>query len=165
MFLTQLRSTTLQAWADEANGDARRARSPECNRLRTDGLEVNEPNNGIVRLIVARATEISPLMHELIYELVQNNMKSMYEQLVGWDASAKRAELEHHSSRFLLALQGDADGSYRRLSRRRGMTSTPVLLGFVMFRYDTDETVADDPCADAGDDCVEVAYWQVFCAH
>ncbi|KAL4399928.1 N alpha-acetyl-transferase [Malassezia pachydermatis] len=93
-------------------------------------------------------------------------MEEMYEANGIWDVRSKRAELQHASSRYLLALPAsDAEpASVARVCRRsarhmKGAPDTPTpLYGFIMWRFDTDDTVDGDPCADPGDDEVEVSY-------
>lgn len=120
-----------------------------------------------VVVVVARATELSQNMHDQIFALFQANMEEMYEANGIWDVRSKRAELQHASSRYLLALPAsDAEpASVARVCRRsarhmKGAPDTPTpLYGFIMWRFDTDDTVDGDPCADPGDDEVEVSYW------
>lgn len=109
---------------------------------------------------VAKAQELSTDMHECIYALLESNMRAMYEQVGIWDPNAKRAELQHRTSRFLLVLDTNTDEPARRRTRRTNASDQIWdLLGFVMWRYDVDETNDDDICASPGDDIVEVTYW------
>lgn len=146
----RLRSTQLQAATKEAG---ERARAPRHTRI-----------------VVATAAEISRDMHDQIFELLEENMRGMYEQVGGWDAPFKRAELQHPKSRYILAIHMEDDGStaspsrspcLQRRSSRLQSHSSPTLQGFIMWRYDTDETVPHDPYAIDGEECVEVAYWYV----
>lgn len=109
-------------------------------------------------MIVATASELSRDMHERIFAILEANMRGMYEGLDGWDASFKRMELHHPKSRYLLALHGD-DVHHRRSRRMHGRARGPVLQGFVMWRYDTDDTTPDDPFSEGT--VAPVAYWYV----
>ena len=109
-------------------------------------------------MIVATASELSRDMHERIFAILEANMRGMYEGLDGWDASFKRMELHHPKSRYLLALHGD-DVHHRRSQRIHGRAREPVLQGFVMWRYDTDDTTPDDPFSEGI--VAPVAYWYV----
>lgn len=97
-------------------------------------------------------------MHERIFALLEANMRGMYEISGTWDASFKRMELQHPKSRYLLALHGD-DVPHRRSRRIHGHTREPILQGFVMWRYDTDDTTPDDPFSLGT--VAPVAYWYV----
>ena len=109
-------------------------------------------------MIVATASELSRDMHERIFAILEANMRGMYEGLDGWDASFKRMELHHPKSRYLLALHGD-DVHHRRSRRIHGRARGPVLQGFVMWRYDTDDTTPDDPFSEGI--VAPVVHWYV----
>lgn len=115
------------------------------------------------QVVVAKARELSRDMHECIFALLESNMRDMYEQVGVWDPDAKRAELQHRTSRFLLALDTNTKNTARRRSPRTGANTiqTQDLLGFIMWRYDVDETNDADICADPSDEIVEVTYWYV----
>lgn len=104
-----------------------------------------------VQFIVATAAELSQRMHAEVFALVEANMRAMYIASSTWDAAEKREEFEYPTSRFLLAVR----------SLQPAGAATGRLLGFVMWRYDIDGTVPEDPTVRPGDDEVEVAYWYV----
>ncbi|WFD25668.1 N-terminal L-serine N(alpha)-acetyltransferase NatD [Malassezia nana] len=99
-------------------------------------------------------------MRECIFALLETNMRAMYEQVGTWDPHAKKGELQHRTSRFLLVFDKNVQNRTRRRSPRNSAQAGRAqdLLGFVMWRYDVDETNNDDICADPGDDMVEVSY-------
>ncbi|GAA5962112.1 hypothetical protein JCM3765_005526 [Sporobolomyces pararoseus] len=72
-----------------------------------------------------------------IWELFESNMKSLYQQSEdGWDPADKRKELFHVESRFCVLRSNDlsieSDGQKNRL------------LGYTIFRFDTEETAGDE---------------------
>ena len=54
---------------------------------------------------MASASEIARDMHERIFELLEQNMKALYDETSSWDPWLKRDELLHPKSRFLLAFE------------------------------------------------------------
>ena len=56
-----------------------------------------------------QASELTPATRAWAYELCQQNMRSMYEDVWGWKPVEKQSELKHPDARYLLA--HDADGS------------------------------------------------------
>ncbi|WFD42729.1 Nitrogen permease regulator 2 [Malassezia psittaci] len=115
----------------------------------------------------ARASELSVFLREEIYILLERNMRAMYEQNWSWDDSVKRSELEHPSSRFLLAiLPRGKDTSVRRRTRHSG--SDPCLIGFIMWRFEDYDALPDDPVSRPLENTMEVAYcyeMQINAAH
>ena len=108
----------------------------------------------------ARASELSPFLREEIYILLEKNMRAMYEQNWSWDASIKRSELDHPSSRFLLALIPRGNNtSVRRKTRHSGCD--PCLVGFIMWRFEDYDALPNDPVGHLREDTMEVAYWYV----
>ncbi|WFD05280.1 hypothetical protein MVES1_000609 [Malassezia vespertilionis] len=71
-------------------------------------------------------------------------MKHFYVGAAAWDVRAKKAELFDPASNFLL-VTGSLD------------SDCSDICGFVMWRFDVDET-RDDPFAEPGDELIEVAY-------
>lgn len=131
----------------------------QAHRLRSAQLQACVTALPSTRVIVATAFELSGDMHERIFALLEANMRGMYEVSGAWDAPFKRMELQHPKSRYLLALHG-GDAHHRRSRRIHGDTREPILQGFVMWRYDTDETTLDDPFSQGT--VVPVAYWYVI---
>lgn len=76
---------------------------------------------------------------DAIWELFAANMRVLYEGAGLWDEQAKKEELFHADSRFILAC------------------SEHTLAGYVMWRYDTDPSEHGDV-----NGLVPVAYWCVF---
>lgn len=130
----------------------------QAQQLRSAQLQACVSASPSTRMIVATASELSRDMHERIFAILEANMRGMYEGLDRWDASFKRMELHHPKSRYLLALHGD-DVHHRRSQRIHGRAREPVLQGFVMWRYDTDDTTPDDPFSLGS--VAPVAYWYV----
>ena len=56
-----------------------------------------------------QAYELTPATRAWAYELCEQNMRSMYEDVWGWKPAEKQSELKHPDARYLLA--HDADGS------------------------------------------------------
>ncbi|PKI85991.1 hypothetical protein MVES_000565 [Malassezia vespertilionis] len=83
------------------------------------------------------------MRHE-IFTLLEANMKHFYVGAAAWDVRAKKAELFDPASNFLL-VTGSLD------------SDCSDICGFVMWRFDVDET-RDDPFAEPGDELIEVAY-------
>jgi len=59
---------------------------------------------------------------------------------IKWNDREKRDDVDHFSSRFLLAWQDSK------------------LAGYLLFRFDTEDCDPDDPCARQGQEQVEIAY-------
>ncbi|GAA5864487.1 hypothetical protein JCM3774_005143 [Rhodotorula dairenensis] len=92
---------------------------------------------------VSRDTHLSEADREWIWTLFERNMRSLYERSTeGYDSEEKRAELFHPDARFLLL-------------RRVADSSTSPGLGYCIFRFDTEETDAEE---DGEDDLCDVAY-------
>lgn len=72
----------------------------------------------------------------------------------GWDSKAKRDELFDPASRFLTIVK-------HRTTEHNTANAMPasMLMGFVMWRFDTEECMENDPCARVGEDEIAVAYW------
>lgn len=107
-------------------------------------------------------------MHERIFELLEQNMKALYDETSSWDPWLKRDELLHPKSRFLLAFEDHENTlTFQRVAQRRSgrfcekPQTQHTLQGFVMWRFDTDDTVPEDPYSLQGESDVEVAYWYV----
>lgn len=147
----KIKSAQLQSWAAELFHGS-------MAYVRMCGL-TRRPR----QVILARAQELSQDMRECIFALLEANMRAMYEQVGIWDPDAKKAELQHRTSRFLLVFDNNIQNPTRRRSPRNSAQAGRAqnLLGFVMWRYDVDDTNDDDLCADPGDDIVEVSYWYV----
>ncbi|GAA5956125.1 hypothetical protein JCM8115_004418 [Rhodotorula mucilaginosa] len=91
---------------------------------------------------VYRNAQLSEKEREGIWTLFETNMRSLYERSTeGYDPEEKRAELFHPEARFLLL-------------RRAGDQTTEPPLGYCIFRFDTEETEADE----GEDDLCDVAY-------
>ena len=56
-----------------------------------------------------QACELAPTTSTWTYELCEQNMRSMYEEVWGWKPAEKQKELRHPDARYLLVY--DADGS------------------------------------------------------
>lgn len=109
---------------------------------RGKGRQVHVPWRHETAVIdVYRDAQLSEEEREGIWTLFEKNMRSLYERSSeGYDPDEKRAELFHPEARFLLL-------------RRAGETSEPPL-GYCIFRFDTEETEADE----GEDDLCDVAY-------
>ncbi|KWU43636.1 acyl-CoA N-acyltransferase [Rhodotorula sp. JG-1b] len=91
---------------------------------------------------VYRNAQLSEEEREGIWALFETNMRSLYERSAeGYDPEEKRAELFHPEARFLLL-------------RRAGDQASEPPLGYCIFRFDTEETEADE----GEDDLCDVAY-------
>ena len=83
----------------------------------------------VINLDCDRVTNLPPETLKWIFDLMERNMKTLYEQSHwGWDATAKQAEMTQDSAWYLIA-------SYEG-----------KLIGFSHFRFDLD-------------DGIEVLYW------
>ncbi|GAA5986369.1 hypothetical protein JCM5350_002896 [Sporobolomyces pararoseus] len=72
-----------------------------------------------------------------IWELFESNMKSLYEQSEdGWDPVDKRKELFHAESRFFVLRSNNLS-----IDSNAGEDN---LLGYTIFRFDTEETAGDE---------------------
>lgn len=145
--LTQIPSSVLQQWSDEI--DPPSYVSPK-----------NDLRRGI-RVIIARPSELSFLMKDKIFQLLERNMRELYEENWTWDPRAKRAELENSTSRFLLATSTSSQPTSVRRTTRHSATE-PTLMGFIMWRFEDYDAVADDVTCPPGEEFMEVAYWYVL---
>lgn len=53
------------------------------------------------------ASELTPAIHAWAYELCEQNMHSMYEDVWGWKPAEKQSELKHPDARYLLVHDAD----------------------------------------------------------
>ncbi|GAA5848433.1 hypothetical protein JCM5353_000241 [Sporobolomyces roseus] len=78
-------------------------------------------------------------VREWIWELFETNMKTFYEQSSdGWDPAEKRKELFHSESRFVVLRSSSLDTNNDKAP------TAPKLLGYSIFRFDTEETASED---------------------
>ena len=140
----QLSSDTLQARVAGQALDARPAgRRSAAAPGRDSGMH----------MLVRRADELDAPLRAAVWRLFEDNMRPLYELEGSWEPDAKFEELMDPSSRYLLAVRGAEE--------RQTSSVGEQLCGYVMWRFDLDDTMEDDPVAELGDERVEVAYWCV----
>ncbi|GAA5863550.1 hypothetical protein JCM1840_000058 [Sporobolomyces johnsonii] len=124
---------TLQAILDKLS-KSYRASSP------TRGKQLEVPLGDTTALLEMHTTKTLPSeLQTWIWDLFECNMRSLYESTSeGYDASAKRKELFHPDSRFVVLRSASAPSP----DVPKAASSTP--LGYSIFRFDTEETASDD---------------------
>ncbi|GAA6035135.1 hypothetical protein JCM8097_006382 [Rhodosporidiobolus ruineniae] len=81
-----------------------------------------------------------------VWDLFERNMKAHYESSAdGYDPQDKRKELFHPDSRFVVL--------YRAASTPSSAKTQPAMLGYCIFRFDTEETASEEE-----DELCDVAY-------
>lgn len=111
-----------------------------CERLKPDVSSTNPSN--LQRLwcfdaLLAQSSTVRPSVRAAIFALFEQNMKSMYEDEGTWNRAEKEEELWHEDSRFLCLFDHGKEGSAAAEEDR--------LVGFIMFRFDTETCLANDP--------------------
>ncbi|GAA5922643.1 hypothetical protein JCM1841_006764 [Sporobolomyces salmonicolor] len=98
------------------------------------------PLQGTTALLEIYTTKtLPPEIRTRIWDLLECNMRSLYEaSSEGYNPSAKRKELFHPDSRFVVLRSAPSPA----LHASKAASST--LLGYSMFRFDTEETASDD---------------------
>ncbi|KAL3141180.1 N-alpha-acetyltransferase 40 [Trebouxia sp. C0009 RCD-2024] len=73
------------------------------------------------------ASELTPAIHAWAYELCEQNMHSMYEDVWGWKPAEKQSELKHPDARYLLVHDADRSTVAYVHFRFEVEDATPVL--------------------------------------
>ncbi|CAM9892001.1 unnamed protein product [Chrysoparadoxa australica] len=84
-------------------------------------------------MTVHRAEDTKQAIHDELYEILETNMRSMYEETWGWDAKVKRAQMEHPDARFLVVREASESEEGKEKE----------ILAFSHFRFTVDDD--DDP--------------------
>ncbi|GAA5922200.1 uncharacterized protein JCM15063_003217 [Sporobolomyces koalae] len=112
--------------------------------IRTSGAIEIPSSNRPIQLSLHVAAKLPPRIRSWIWELFEANMKSLYENSQeGWDPAEKRKELFHSESRFIVA-SSKANPSDPTVSS--SPSTSEALLGYTIFRFDTEETATDEHC-------------------
>lgn len=147
----------LDGGARKVVRDAERLSSKELARVLLNHFPTSQAigtNNATIEIptlshakftyAVYKSSEMKERSRDQVMDLCATNMKALYEATPGgWNASEKRTELFHRTSRFVIVTAKGDD----------------ALSGFVNWRFDEEECERDDPCS-RNDECetIEVAY-------
>ncbi|KAG8989266.1 hypothetical protein FRB94_009351 [Tulasnella sp. JGI-2019a] len=96
--------------------------------------------------VVRKASDVPPKTRRDVWAIFEGNMRAAYtSSSFGWHPPSKRKELFDPLSRFILV--------YAPASKARSGTS---LVGFVMFRFDEEETMEEDDSMEDVVYCYEI---------
>ncbi|KAI8049481.1 acyl-CoA N-acyltransferase [Syncephalis plumigaleata] len=130
--------TTPESSSELLVNKATKSKQPAPWLCQTRTVAVNS-NQIAIRLY--KADELSVDQKEWIYQLVKNNMRSMYMKADwGWDSREKQAELFHDDSRFIIA--ESSESIMTMIESSQEVEQIPV--AFTMFRFDTEEQMTSD---------------------
>lgn len=123
--MKRTRKTRRQLLAEKEASAKQRINKANSLKDPLESTSIHEyvtPDNQVVKLSCTRAKDASPECTSWVFDIMERNMKQMYEQSQwGWDSVAKQKELRDPAAWYLVASSNDE------------------FLGFCHFRFDIDD--------------------------